>query len=178
MYSRRSGFIRRSNSSRLTRHGTTQYLRDLNSTNVPPYMITPDKILEASNILKATGNVPIILDPLTKEYAGRNISLEETSSSSSVNLNTQSTSPEIDVQFYDLNFDSNEEHNTFIVDKQNMITSFDIPELLFSENSWRNAIEIMYQQSFTYINNGNEYPWYRSIRYLVLPYNISDQLNS
>ena len=56
MYSKRSGFIRRSNSTRLTRHGATQYVRDLNSSNVPPYMITQDKIPEAKRILEEGNN--------------------------------------------------------------------------------------------------------------------------
>ena len=174
MYSRRSGFIRRSNSNRLTRHGATQYLRDLNSTNVPPYMITQDKIPEAQRILQSTGNVAVIQrEAPFAQFADRFLSLHTTLPTlpplPSVNQYSQ-----VNLQPASLEFDSNDASNRFIIPFDNIRTKFEVPELAFDENNWRNAIEISYKQEYVCHLGDEEYPWIRSIRWLIVPYNVID----
>ena len=60
MYNSRRGFPRRMNSVSLQRNGATQYLRPINTVNVPPYMITNEQIDEAVRVIASNhGNAVI-----------------------------------------------------------------------------------------------------------------------
>ena len=176
MISRRSGFIRRNNSSRLTRYGATQYIRDLNSSNVQPYMITPDKITEADNILRANRGYAVIpnASQRARNFAGRFLTIpEQLPPLPEVNQFSQTNIVEMTCEFDSSKTESNA--NVFKIPWSNARATFEIPELLFDAVKWRNAIEVAYKQEFTYKKSASEsYNWFRSHRLLILPYNVVD----
>lgn len=175
MYSRRSGFIRRSNSSRLTRQGATQYLRDINCSNVPPYMITPDKISEAKNILQANGGYGVMpsASQRARNFAGRFLQIPQNLPPlPEVNQFSQTNIVDITCDF-DSSLSSNE--NVFNIPWSNARAVFNVPQLLFDTAKWRNAIEVAYIQKLKYTKSSDEvYNWWRSYRLLILPYDVVD----
>lgn len=60
MYNSRIGFPRRMNSVNLSRHGATQYLRPINTIDVPPYTITNTQIDEAVRVISSNHGSAVI----------------------------------------------------------------------------------------------------------------------
>ena len=116
MYSRRSGFIRRSNSARLTRQGATQFVRDLNYSGVPPYTIGQEMIPQAQNILSSLGNAFVMSPVRTRRYAGRSLSKRtEVPPTNTVRVTDQVELKEVDVPI-----SSSDTSNTVLIDQENI----------------------------------------------------------
>ena len=164
MYSRRSGFLRRYDSSRLTRNGSTQYVRDLNNCGVPPYTINSGMISHAQNILSSTGNGYIINPVRNRRYAGR--SIPKTTNfppADTVRVTDNVNVSQINIP---INSSSTDPNYPLLVDKDNVTFELNMPSLSMTENNWRNGFEVNYQQNFVY---NNSVPWIRSLRYVFVP---------
>ena len=60
MYNSRIGFPRRMNSTRLSAHGATQYIRPINTVDVPPYTITSAQVEEAVRVISSNHGSAVI----------------------------------------------------------------------------------------------------------------------
>lgn len=69
MYNSRIGFPRRMNSVNLSRHGATQYIRPINTIDVPPYTITNTQIDEAVRVISSNHGSAVIDNSYRSRHA-------------------------------------------------------------------------------------------------------------